>query len=131
GFAEARLLLCEAGEPPERDARLRDAKNACVEALRYSNVSRPGMPEAMRLQGTYEWLRGGHQAACKWWRRSLALAEKQGQRYDEGMTHLEIGKRRNDCEHLERAIGIFSEIGAEFDLARAREALAEIGKSSI
>ena len=75
------------------------------------------------LQGRYEWLRGKPAAAQKWWRRSLALAEEMGQRYALGMTHLEMGQRLGERAHLERAEAIFAEIGAEWDLARAREAL--------
>ena len=77
----------------------------------------------MRLRGTYEWLRGKPAAAQKWWQRSLALAEEMGQRYDLGMTHLEMGQRLAERAHLERAEAILAEIGAEWDLARAREAL--------
>jgi hypothetical protein len=57
--------------------------------------------------------------------RSLRLAEEMGQRYDVGMTHLEAGQRSGDRTHLGRAEGIFAEIGAVWDLARAREALSK------
>jgi hypothetical protein len=77
----------------------------------------------MRLQGTYESLRGKPAAAQKWWQRSLAPAEEMGFRYDLGRTHLEMGQRLGKRAHLERAEAIFAKIGAEWDLARAREAL--------
>jgi hypothetical protein len=83
------------------------------------------MPEALRLQGTCEWLRGKKGTAQKWWEQSLTMAQEQGQRYDEGVTLLEMGSRLEDRGDLERAVAILSEIGAEWDLARAREALRE------
>jgi len=42
------------------------------------------------------------------------------------MTHLEMGQRLKDRGHLERAEKIFSEIGARWDLTRAREASEEL-----
>ena len=77
----------------------------------------------MRLQGRYEWLKGKPTVARQWWQRSLDTAEEIGLRYDLGMTHLEMGQRLGERAHLERAETIFAEIGAERDLARAREAL--------
>lgn len=46
-------------------------------------------------------------------------------RYDLGRTHLEIGHWLGEQGHLERAVAIFAEIGVEWDLARAREALGD------
>jgi hypothetical protein len=46
-----------------------------------------------------------------------------GARYDLGMTHLELGRRLSDDEHLKQAEAIFAEIGAEFDLAETRRLL--------
>jgi len=90
---------------------------------RYRRAFRPGLPEAMCLQGTYEWLRGKPAAAPKWWQRSLLLAEEMGQRYGIGMTHLEMGRRLGERAHSERAEAILAETGAEWDLAQAREAI--------
>ena len=53
--------------------------------------------------------------------QSLALAEEMGMRYDLGMAHLEMGRRLDDREHLSEAETIFAEIGAEYDLERARK----------
>ena len=44
-------------------------------------------------------------------------------RCDLGVTHLEVGRRLKDREHLEHAEAIFAEIGAEFDLAETRDML--------
>jgi len=49
-----------------------------------------------------------------------------GERYFEGIIHLEIGDRLGDREHLLRAASIFEEIGAELNLVKTREALANL-----
>jgi hypothetical protein len=46
-----------------------------------------------------------------------------GTRYYLGMSHLEMGRRLNDREHLQQAETIFAEIGAKFDLAETRRLL--------
>jgi hypothetical protein len=87
-----------------------------------------GLPEAVRLQGRYEWLRGRRKAARRWWQCSLALAEKLGARYELGMTHLEIGERLGDRAHLESAEARLIETGTQEDLVRAQALLAQFAK---
>ena len=65
------------------------------------------------------WLRGKPAAALRWWQLSLDLAEKMGQRYDLGRTQLEMGQRLADRAHLDQAVTLCAEIGAEGDLSRA------------
>ena len=43
--------------------------------------------------------------------------------YQLAMSHLEMGKRFKDQEHLREAEVILAEIGAEFDLAQVRRLL--------
>jgi tetratricopeptide (TPR) repeat protein len=129
GLAEACLAAAEQSEATRRAERMKSARDACYDALKQGKTFRPGLPEAMRLRGTYEWLRGKRAAAQRWWQRSLALAEKMGQRYDLGMAYLEIGFRLGERAHLERAEAILAAIDAERDLARARGRLdAERGR---
>lgn len=82
---------------------------------------RPKLPKAMRLRGTYEWLCSKPAAAQKWWQKSLIEAERMNLKYDIGMIHLEMGQRLGEREHLEQAVAIFAAIGADMDLAKARE----------
>jgi hypothetical protein len=49
-------------------------------------------------------------------------------RYQEGLTHLEMGRRLSDHEHLKQAEAIFADIGAEFDLAKARTLLQRMAE---
>ena len=125
GLAEAYLLAAEQGDKTEKADWLKKAKCACRDALKQAKAARQVLPETIRLQGTYEWLRRKPAAARKWWQRSLALAEELGQRYDVGMTLLEMGQRLGERAHLERAEAILAEIDAERDLARARELLRQ------
>lgn len=85
------------------------------------------MAGACRLQGTYEWARGRRGRAQKLWMRSLAVGEELGARYDVGVTDLEMGRRLETREHLERAEALFTELGAEWDLAKARQLFIESG----
>ena len=126
GLAEAYLVAAEQSDKVERAGWLKKARRACKDAQKQGKAFRPGLPEAVRLQGTYEWLRGKPGSAQKWWQRSLTLAEEMGMRYDEGLTHLEMGQRLGERAHLERAEAILAEIGAVWDLARACEALESI-----
>jgi hypothetical protein len=75
------------------------------------------------LKGRYEWLRGKREAAREWWNKSLAEAERMSMRYDQGMTHLEIGQQLGERVHLEKAETIFAEIGAELDLVKTGKLL--------
>lgn len=122
-LAQCRLHIAELKNGPERTSRLKSAKRACRAALRYSKGVRDGVPGGTRVQGTYEWLKGNHAAARRWWQRSLVAAEQMGARYDLGLTELEMGRRLNERAHLERAVAIFGEIGAKLDLSHARAAL--------
>jgi class 3 adenylate cyclase/tetratricopeptide (TPR) repeat protein len=124
-LAEVYLVAAELRAQNAQTDWLKEAREACSDARRYSGIG-PARPEAQMLQGRYEWLRGKPRAAKKWWRRALAQAEAQGQRYDLGVIHLEMGRRLGDRAHLERAEAILAEVGAEWDLARAREALADV-----
>ena len=123
GLAEVYLFAAQQSTPTERARWLKKAKQSCRYALRRGQIARWGLSEAMRFQGTYEWLRARPAAALKWWQRSLAVAEEQGTRYELGMTCLEIGKRMQDRSYLVRSEQIFAEIGANLDLARVQEFL--------
>ena len=123
GLADAYLLAAEQSDESERADWLNQAGRACTAALKQATAFRGGRPEAMRLQGRYEWLTGQPAAAKKWWQRSLAEAEAKSMRYELGMTHLEMGQRLDERAHLEKAEALFAEIGAELDLARALELL--------
>jgi hypothetical protein len=118
GLAAAYLFAAEQSDSRERIAWQKKAVRACLAALKWSKVLRPTKPEAQRLQGRHEWLKGHTVQAQRWWQKSLAEAEALGMPYEVGLTHLEIGQRLRDNDHLEKAKAIFVQIGAERDLAK-------------
>jgi class 3 adenylate cyclase/tetratricopeptide (TPR) repeat protein len=122
--AEALLAAAEQSAGSEKSKSMKEAQLACGRALKTAKAYyRCFVPEALRLRGTYEWLTTKPLAAQKWWMRSLCLANETGMRYESGMTHLEMGRRLKDLEHLRQAEAIFTEIGAEWDLAETRRLL--------
>jgi phage terminase large subunit-like protein len=88
--------------------------------------NRTALPDSLLLQGRYEWLRGKRSAAMRWWDKALEESRRLKDPYMEGMVHLEIGRRMGDREHLQLAESILEKIGAEFDLAKAKKALADL-----
>jgi tetratricopeptide (TPR) repeat protein len=130
GLAEACLQAADQEGQVGRTERLQAASRAGAMALRQANLYRLGLPEALRLQGTCEWLKGNGKAAQKRWEQSLKLAREQGQRYEEGLTILEMGLRLGNRDYLERSVLILSGIGAEWDLTRVRKALEKIVNSA-
>lgn len=103
---------------------LRESKRRCEDALKSSKaLFRPLLPEAMRLTGTYEWLKRRPSAAEKWWNKSLNLADKMGMPHHSGLAHLEMGRRLKERAHLEQAEAFFRQVGAEWDLAETRRLL--------
>jgi len=123
GLVDVYLSAAEQSDGPERADCLKKAKIACEKALKFGKAYRHGLAEAMRLKGTYEWLREKPTSAQKWWQRSLAVAEEIGMRHELGLTHLEMGMRLKEHAHLEKAETILAEIGAEWDLGQTRKLL--------
>lgn len=126
GLAEAYLIQADSAPDDRARASILDrARKACRAALAHGRNAQAGYPYAARVRGTYEWMRGRHAAAERWWQDSLAASARLGTRHLEAQTHLEIGRRTGAREHLANAIRIFEEIGATLDLQEAR---AELGQ---
>ena len=128
--AEAYVVAAEQSSAGERKTWLRKARRACRDAMKASRTARHRKPEVLLLRGRLAWITNRHAAAVRDWQRSLALAKAAGQQFDLGRVHLEMGRRLGDRDHLERAEAILAEIGAEWDLACAREALGAPGSAS-
>ncbi|MBI5572695.1 MAG: AAA family ATPase [Desulfomonile tiedjei] len=80
---------CEA----DRAGSLRLARRACTEALSNAKTYEALLPEAARLKGVCEFLKGNATRARKWWHRSAKLAEASGQRHDLTATLMEMEQR--------------------------------------
>ncbi len=121
-LADAYLARAEASAGAERDRALALAARAARSATTRSKVEREGLVGAFRAHGTHAWLVGRPERARTLWAESAARAEKLGARYDLATTLLETGRRARDDSALERALGIFTELGAARDVAAVREA---------
>jgi len=129
-LAECYVAAAEQSSAEKRKTWLRKAARACQEAVKASWTARHRKPEVLLLRGRLAWMTNRRAAAVRDWNRSLALAEAAGQQFDLGRVHLEMGRRLRDRVHLEAAERILAGIGAEWDLARAREALMAMGEGS-
>jgi len=123
GYFRLYLAASEQAKGKDGEEWLKKAKRAGRKAIHWAQQRRLIFPEAERLQGVYDWLKGRHTSAQKHWQRSLLLAEEMGMKYERATTHLEMGRRLKDIVHLEQAERIFTEVGAEFDLAETRKLL--------
>ena len=122
-LAEACLYAATKCDGSQRTGWLNKARSTLRTALRESPKFPVKSSQALRLQGTYEWLCGKSAGAQNWWQKSLAEAERMGLRYDLGIGHLEMGQQLGAHQHLEKAAAIFADIGAELDLAKTKELL--------
>ncbi|MBI3960647.1 MAG: AAA family ATPase, partial [Chloroflexi bacterium] len=112
GLADGDLCQAAATNGERRNQWLVKAQLACRQARRWTRSYRPWQPEAYRLQGEWEWLRGRSSAARSWWQRSLAEAEAIGTRYELARTLATMGHHWDDAGLVERANALFAQIGA-------------------
>jgi hypothetical protein len=120
GLAEAYLTaLPDAGGAGRADALAR-ARQACDFAIKEGQRDHEGLPGALRLRGTYEWLGDNREKAREWWQKSLTRAGDLGMPHEQALTHIEIGKRAADREHLEQAEVLFGDIRRQLGPAMAR-----------
>ncbi len=94
-----------------------------------------GRPRAWLFQGVYERLTGRLAKAHTSWARSLAAAARLAMPYDQGLAHYEMGQHLATDDparqrHLTSACTLFSRINASYDLARAQDALQQLGRNS-
>jgi len=129
GPAEVYLLLWEIHSsqlPGEYKALSKVARQACQGLRRFARVFPIAQPRAWLHRGRYSWLAGKQQKARKAWQKSLALAQQLQMPHEEGLAHYEIGRRSEGeirQKHLNRAIEIFEQLGANYNLGRARREL--------
>ena len=95
-------MAAENGDALERAGWLKKAGESCRIALKWGKVIPFARPEAMRCKGRYEWLKGNHEEARRWWQKSLDEAEQWRMPYEAGLTHLEIGQRLGKVAPEER-----------------------------
>jgi tetratricopeptide (TPR) repeat protein len=122
GLAQAYLYAAEKElYPNERSGWLREAHQACAQALRHGKVDLGGLAEAQRLQGNCEWLRGNQAVARAWWKRSIETARRQAQPYETALTYIELGEHMHWREYLSQAELSLQKLGALYDLERVQK----------
>jgi tetratricopeptide (TPR) repeat protein len=96
------------------------AQTACAKALRCARRMPLWLPQALRLQGTADWLAGRQAAARAAWAESLAQAVAQSFPVERALTLLEQGRRTGDATLQAQAEPLFSQAGAEVLLGSGR-----------
>ena len=137
GYAGVPLVALAVWEAGARGGRLQEseremrelAEAGCKGLGRYARSFPHARPRALLYQGWCDWLSGKEGRAYKRWMESLTAAERLAMPYEEGLAHREIGRRLPASdpgreEHLRRAIDIFNQLNAAWDLERALEELA-------
>jgi tetratricopeptide (TPR) repeat protein len=94
----------------------RKAVNAGRAALACSKKWIGDRTEALRLMGTYFWLRGRRTKALHYWRESLDLGERIGARLELARTWMEVGRRLREKGN---GTGSLGGVGAEEYLSQA------------
>ena len=79
-------------------------------------------------QGVYEWLSGNKSYARDAWRKSLSAGSQLDMVYEQGLTAYQMGRHLAAADperqkYLLRAIRIFDEMKAAYDLKQAQSAL--------
>lgn len=127
GYTGPALVYLDLWEHKDHTSELAKRANRAVRSLgKYSRVFPIGKPRFSLYQGRYAWLMNNPRRARQKWQESLALATSLEMPYEQGLAHYEIarGAAAGDAgrqQHRERAIEIFSHVGAAFDLERARK----------
>jgi tetratricopeptide (TPR) repeat protein len=98
------------------------AARQAVRALnKFAGVFPIGWPRAWLWQGRYEWLAGHRAGARQAWRKCLAFAQKLMMPYAAALAHAELGRHADSAaerqQHLRRARDLFTQLGANADLA--------------
>jgi tetratricopeptide (TPR) repeat protein len=124
--AEVYLAFWESGQPmPDLP---RHAARAVERLKRYGGVFPIGRPRAATLEGRRQWLAGNRRAAIRSWQRALTLARDLDMDYEEGLAHLELGRRQESASgdratHLGAAIELFGRLDAGRALRAASAAV--------
>lgn len=110
--AEVALAAASAAGGGTRALELARARRACRAARRQARVDHAGLPAALRMWGTYLWLRGRPRRARAWWLRAVAAAEASAMPFEAGRAWMEIGTRLADPSAMRRGRDVLEAIGA-------------------
>ena len=95
-LCEASLAFAQHGAEDKPEHSIKHARKECSEAVSNGRRYRALLPEAQRLWGVYEAMRGNPGRAEKWWARSLRLARAMGQRHDAALSQMHTRARSDE-----------------------------------
>jgi class 3 adenylate cyclase/tetratricopeptide (TPR) repeat protein len=124
GVTEVYLDLWMAGD----QTAARPAQQARAALRRFARTFRTARPRAWLYEGVAAHHLGRKRHAISAWTTSLKLAERLAMPYEQGRAHYELGRHLPPGHpgrqaHLRRACELFADIGASFELMRARAAM--------
>ncbi len=99
------------------------AQQACQALHHHAQLFPISKPHALRAIGLYHWLEGQSVKAFELWQESLSVAENLNMPYQQALTHYELGRHLQKQDparqtHITRAIILFTQVGATYDLER-------------
>ncbi len=130
--AEVYLSLWEksitTGTAAEIKTRQTAASQACRALHKYAALFPVGKPRDHLYQGWFEWLSGHQKRAYKAWQKGLKQAQHLTMPYEGALTYYEMGRHLppedlNQQHHINQAIECFEQLGAGYDLTRAKQVL--------
>lgn len=129
GFAGAAEVYLAALENEKNPDDLKSARRAVKSLHEFGRILPIGRPRAWLHQGLLDWAEGRQKKAVQAWEKSLGLAEQMSMPYEAARAHYEIGRHVEVHAparqiHLQKAIEMFSEMGAKYELQKARDALS-------
>jgi class 3 adenylate cyclase/tetratricopeptide (TPR) repeat protein len=127
GVAEVGITLWDANAADKKAAA--KAAQASLKGLKQFATTFPiGRPRAHLWEGMYYWKLGNRSKAQELWKKGLALAQKNRFAYEEAVlrraiaTHMEADDPER-VNHFQRAVELFSSIGATRDADLSQSAL--------
>ena len=132
-IAKTFLSLWDSSRSDGDPALRKMAERACIALDRYARAFSLGRPSALLCRGKRQWFSGRRRGAMKAWRKGLNLAERLEMPYQQGQFHHELARHLPESDrrrevHAVRALELFTELGSQYDVARALEDRSEKAK---
>ncbi len=110
-ISAAAVRLLQAHDALQRRQKVdwRGVRRAVWAARRQVRGFRPALPEALRLQGDYAWLRGNPRQAQRLWEQSLDAAQRLEHSLDRGLAAWRIGHHLHEPALLEEGRRLLEE----------------------
>jgi tetratricopeptide (TPR) repeat protein len=125
-LAETYLSLFENSIEVSENITIGKIKKYILKTTKYAKHFKCGQPKALRLNGSFYWLKGDLKNAKKFWGNALNLCQELGCRNEEGLIYLDMGKRMSDITFLEKAQDIFVENRATLDQVNVKKAIGKL-----